>query len=67
MAEVGGGRGRALLLIDFQRDFLDPKGRMPVDQLQVEPVIAAAQLAADAAQTQGDLIVKIATSSERVT
>ena len=32
----------ALLLIDFQRDFLRPDGRMPVCQAQVAPVLVAA-------------------------
>jgi biuret amidohydrolase len=49
----------ALLLIDFQEDFLAPTGRMPVDQGQVQSVIAAAQHAVDEAQRNGDLIVKI--------
>jgi nicotinamidase-related amidase len=52
-------RGRALLLIDFQEDFLAPSGRMPVDQGQVQPVIEAAQNAVDDAQRNGDLIVTI--------
>ena len=50
---------KALLLIDFQNDFLSPGGRMPVDQGQVEPVIEAARRAVDEAQTNGDLIVRI--------
>ena len=50
---------RALLLIDFQRDFLARDGRMPVDQGQVESVLAAAQTAVDEAHSVGDLIVKI--------
>jgi len=49
----------ALLLIDFQEDFLAAAGRMPVDQGQVRPVIEAAQHAVDEAQRNGDLIVKI--------
>jgi nicotinamidase-related amidase len=46
-------------LIDFQKDFLAPDGRMPVDQAQVEPLIVAAREAVDVAQADGDLIVKI--------
>jgi len=51
--------GRALLLIDFQEDFLAPTGRMPVDQGQVQPAIHAAQHAIEEARRNGDLIVKI--------
>jgi nicotinamidase-related amidase len=50
---------RALLLIDFQEDFLAPEGRMPVDKGQVRPVIQAARRTVDEARDQGDLIVKI--------
>src|SRR5579885_2931539 len=59
MSEATGRRGSALLLIDFQEDFLAPSGRMPVDQDQVQPAIAAAQDAVDEAQRNGDLIVKV--------
>jgi nicotinamidase-related amidase len=52
-------RRRALLLIDFQEDFLAPGGRMPVDQDQVKPAIEAARRAVDEALDDGDLIVKI--------
>lgn len=51
--------GRALLLIDFQQDFLDDDGRMPVAREQVAPVLAAARAAIGQAQQDGDLIVKI--------
>ena len=50
---------RALLLIDFQEDFLAPGGRMPVDQGQVRPAIDAARRAVDEARHEGDLMVKI--------
>jgi nicotinamidase-related amidase len=59
MSDARGQTGRALLLIDFQEDFLAPTGRMPVDQGHVQPVIEAAQHAVDEAQRNGDLIVKI--------
>ena len=59
MAAATDARRKALLLIDFQKDFLSPSGRMPVDQGQVQPVIEAARRAVDKAQTNGDLIVKI--------
>jgi nicotinamidase-related amidase len=53
------GTRRALLLIDFQRDFLDDRGRMPVARNQVTPVLAATRAAIGRAQRDGDLIVKI--------
>ena len=59
MSDAPDRRRRALLLIDFQEDFLSPTGRMPVDQGQVQPVLQAAQRAVDGAQRDGDLIVKI--------
>ena len=49
----------ALLLIDFQYDFLADDGRMPVDRSQVEPVLAAVRAAVGRAQAHGDLIVRI--------
>jgi nicotinamidase-related amidase len=50
---------RALLMIDFQRDFLDSSGRMPVDRDQVSPVLRAAAKAMADAKAAGDLIVAI--------
>ena len=50
---------RALLLIDFQYDFLADDGRMPVDRSQVQPVVTAARSAIDKAHDAGDLIVRI--------
>lgn len=56
----GDGRGRgALLLIDFQNDFLAPRGRLPVKPTQVEPLLAASQRLVEKAEADGDLIVKI--------
>ena len=52
-------RRRALLLIDFQHDFLADDGRMPVARDQVEPVLAATRAAITQAQARGDLIVQI--------
>jgi nicotinamidase-related amidase len=49
----------ALLLIDFQDDFLSDSGRMPVARNQVSAVIAAANAAIDQSQVAGDLILKI--------
>lgn len=59
MADTTHPRRKALLLIDFQEDFLAPSGRMPVDQGQVQPAIEAARRAVDEARYDGDLIVKI--------
>lgn len=59
MADGTLARRGALLLIDFQEDFLAPNGRMPVDQGQVQPVLEAAHRAVDEAQLVEDLIVKI--------
>ena len=50
---------RALLLIDFQYDFLADDGRMPVDRTQVKPVVAAARSAIDKAHGAGDRVVRI--------
>ncbi len=50
---------RALLMIDFQRDFLNSSGRMPVDRNQVSPVLSAAAKAMADARAAGDLIVAI--------
>jgi len=36
---------KALLLVDFQRDFLREGGRMPVARHQIRPVLAAANRA----------------------
>jgi nicotinamidase-related amidase len=57
--------GRALLLIDFQHDFLAADGRMPVARDQVEPVLAATRVAVERAQADGDLIVKIGNEFRR--
>ncbi|MGA7417947.1 MAG: cysteine hydrolase [Acidimicrobiales bacterium] len=49
----------ALLLIDFQDDFLSDNGRMPVARNQVGRVIAAANAAIEQSQAAGDLILKV--------
>ena len=56
---------RALLLLDFQRDFLADDGRMPVARQHVAPVLAAARLAADRARLRGDLIIKVGNEFRR--
>ena len=50
---------RALLLIDFQRDFLEPSGRLPIARNHVAPVPSAAARAIDEAKAAGDLVVAI--------
>jgi nicotinamidase-related amidase len=50
---------RALILIDFQRDFLDDGGRMPAGRAQVPAVLEAAHRAVAAARAAGDLVVAI--------
>ncbi len=51
--------GNALMLVDFQRDFLDLNGRMPVADHQIEPVLEAANAAVARARAAGWPIVKI--------
>jgi nicotinamidase-related amidase len=43
----------ALLLIDLQRDFLEPTGRMPIASAQVGPLIEACNALGDAAAVSG--------------
>lgn len=50
---------KALLLIDFQRDFLRSDGRMPIARDQIEKVITAANHAVAAARADGDTIIAI--------
>lgn len=56
---------RALLLLDFQRDFLADDGRMPVARHHVAPVLAAARRAADRALLGGDLVVTVGNEFRR--
>jgi nicotinamidase-related amidase len=56
---------RALLLLDFQRDFLADDGRMPVAREHVAPVLAAARRAADRALLGGDLVVTVGNEFRR--
>jgi nicotinamidase-related amidase len=56
---------RALLLIDFQRDFLADDGRMPVARDQVAPVLSATRAAIAQARADGDLIVKVGNEFRR--
>ena len=50
---------RALLLIDFQRDFVEPTGRMPAAQNQIPAALAAASRALGQAKANGYLVVMI--------
>ena len=58
---------RALLLLDFQDDFLNRNGRMPVADQQVQPVLSAARQAMINAAQDGDLVVAIANEFKRNT
>jgi nicotinamidase-related amidase len=55
----------ALLLLDLQRDFLDPRGRMPVASAHVEPMLAVIRRAIREAQRNGELVVKIGNEFRR--
>ena len=57
--QAEGRARRALVLIDFQNDFIESTGRMPVDQSQVATVLQAARQAVDSARRAGDLVVAI--------
>ena len=57
--DAGPGPRWALLLLDFQHDFLRPSGRMPVASGQVGPVLAAATVVVDLARTHRGLTVKV--------
>ena len=54
-----GPERRALVLIDFQRDFVEPAGRMPAALNQIPATLAAASRALATARERGDLIVAI--------
>jgi nicotinamidase-related amidase len=55
---------RALLLIDFQRDFLRERGRLPVAGGQIAPVIDAANRAARRARADGARVIAIGNEFE---
>jgi nicotinamidase-related amidase len=56
---------RALIVLDFQRDFLADDGRMPVARHHVGPVLAATRCAVDQARLRGDLIVTVGNEFDR--
>jgi nicotinamidase-related amidase len=55
----------ALLLMDFQRDFLSGDGRMPVAESQREAVVAAANRASAAALGRGVAVIAIGNEFSR--
>jgi len=67
MADTRQGKGpnTALLMIDFQRDFLADDGRMPVARYQTAAVIEAAQAAMLKAKTAGQLVLAIGNEFRR--
>ena len=56
---------QALVLLDFQRDFLADDGRMPVARHHVAPVLAAARCAVEQARLRGDLIIRVGNEFRR--
>jgi nicotinamidase-related amidase len=60
-----GKQKRALLLIDFQRDFLTASGRLPVAAGQVQPVIDAANRATARARADGAAVIAIGNEFRR--
>jgi nicotinamidase-related amidase len=56
---------RALLLIDFQQDFLSPRGRMPVCPSHVSPALTRAARAIDEARRSGDIVLAIGNEFKR--
>jgi nicotinamidase-related amidase len=65
MADPQRRRKRALLLIDFQHDFLRENGRMPVAANQVGPVIDAANRAVLKARAGGVPVIAIGNEFRR--
>ena len=55
----------ALMLIDFQADFLDDDGRMPVARAHVVPMIAAAADAVELFKQRGRPVVAIGNEFRR--
>lgn len=56
---------QALVLLDFQRDFLADDGRMPVARHHVAPVLAAARSAVEQARLRGDLVITVGNEFRR--
>jgi nicotinamidase-related amidase len=68
-AAIRGGsrtrKTRVLLLLDFQDDFMNRNGRMPVADQQAKPVLSAARQAMINAAQAGDLVVAIGNEFKR--
>jgi nicotinamidase-related amidase len=64
-ADPAVSRRHALMLIDFQYDFLASDGRMPVARNQVLAFVAATQLAVTSARKVGDPIIAIGNEFRR--
>ena len=56
---------RALLLVDFQHDFLNPSGRMPVARAHVMPMLDAVQAIIDDARRHHWTVIEIANAFRR--
>lgn len=61
----GASGGRALLLLDFQHDFLADDGRMPVARHQVPQVLAATRTYIGTARAAGAVVIKIGNEFRR--
>lgn len=59
------GADSALVLLDFQAEFLDDAGRMPVSRGHVEPAIAAARRAIESYRARGRPVVAIGNEFRR--
>jgi nicotinamidase-related amidase len=55
----------ALVLLDFQFDFLDDKGRMPVARAHVEPAVAAARRAVELFLAHGRPVAAVGNAFRR--
>lgn len=65
MNRTDGTQHEALLLLDFQYDFLHPNGRLPIASHQVEGILACTQEAIATAQQKGDPIITISNAYRR--
>ena len=64
--DPGDGRGgTALLMLDFQDDFLDPTGRLPIGPGQVDSLVDAARRAVDHASRSSLPVIRIGNEFRR--